>query len=173
MKTVRDEVSQIGFGVRRETELGLRSQDSSFRNPPDHLVLADLLEVLSAFNKSEVVWFGAHSHFKSIMDQLQTRHLRSRVRYQKTKKTLEAHQEVQDMVLWFQRWGGGIGLPFLFSEKPYLFISNDVVATSLFFNRSGMFGSWSKNNQTFSSYALKPDRSARHLLRKLAKQQLK
>lgn len=106
------------------------------RNPPDDLVIKDLVEISRLFPNIQIRWFGEKAKFDSIRQLVSTR-LADTLTFQHSSSFSEAADELENCLFWFQRSGGGIGVYALFSAIPYLILSTDVAATRLY-RRKGL-----------------------------------
>lgn len=134
----------IGIGVRHSANL-------PFRNPSDEITLKDLTYLAKQFPNAEVRWFGEIEHFSKFVQSYSDSLVKLRIdlNFQSARSYLEAIRETTTMDVWFQRWGGGIDLGVIFSDVPYVRVSNDVAGgvISRFTLTHGP--AWRSSNQYF------------------------
>jgi hypothetical protein len=131
----------IGIHVRA-------SSHASSRNPSFEVTKNDCLGLLDRFPGARLVWFGEKSMYERFREEFDlSEDSRSRIVYQQSEGFAQASLEALKMDFWFQRLGGGIGAVRIFSEKPYIFLSGDSIATRYYSYRGKRVCPWAGINQ--------------------------
>lgn len=119
------------------------------RNPNFRKVYEDLLDLGKAFPGHKIKIFSQPipTYFKTLQDKLYDDGIE--IVFQSAKNYLDAIKEALECDFWFQRLGGGMSVPILYSAMPYLFISGDVATHRTYGLKGDKFGAWSAENQIF------------------------
>lgn len=150
-----EDAETIGFHVRK-------SQVNEFRNPRLSSIEQDAQDLLEAFPRARLKWFGEKAGYTDFLSssKLSLSYL-GRISYQSSSSFSDAMVEAMNADMWFQRFGGGIGAISLFLSRPYLIVSNDITATRLYMKRGRKIVPWASETQIYSLRVLKQDKSSR------------
>lgn len=125
------ELAELGFlGFSKGEVIGYpvrRTKIAEDRNSNEEVFLRDIRFLINQFPGMQVKLFGFQDEVSYFMSLLTRRGIASKVVPQVSTDFVSSTQEAVECSLWIQRLGGGIVLPILFSDVPFIFLSRDSV----------------------------------------------
>jgi hypothetical protein len=121
------------------------------------MTAADLSDLSRVFPKHEIRIFSdpppdfLYSMIRSSQE------LGIKVSLQKSKTFDETIMEILCSDFWFQRKGGGVSIPVLYSQMPYVMLSRDYEAKVQYGIAGDKFGKWSQPNQLYMTSVRKSE----------------
>lgn len=117
------------------------------RNPTKNQTECDILDLADKFPNLSVRVFSSPRppYLELLVKDLAKSGVN--VEFQNSTDFCAAIPEILASDFWFQRKGGGAGLPVLYSEMPYLMFSSDFGAKNVYRGGRGRFADWSSADQ--------------------------
>ena len=144
-----DPSGYIGWNVRSSSLNSARNYWS------DKLLVEDAQTLAGNFPELEIRVFtdeNGRQKFREVASRqavLETMLTQGKISFQRAEDFSGAATEVAGCNFWFQRLGGGVNLFPLFSEMPFLMLSEDYRIRNLAASQGWRLYSWHKNTQTW------------------------